>query len=160
MLGGAAIGRALGVGQIGGLVSGLTNSIISSIQAEDSIQRTIEEKKNQPTQVSGSDDLDLLNWYNGNKLCRYTYAVSKAVHDKLDDLFYYTGYAAGDVQEKPNFKSRVWFNFVQADISVGKASIYRDYIDDLATKFSDGVTVFHHYQNQWDIEQTMENFET
>ena len=158
---GREIGRALGLGQIGGLASGLTNSIISSVQAEEAIQKTIQEKKNQPTQVSGSDDLDLLNWYNGNKVYRYTYKVSKPMAAKLDDLFYYTGYAAGDIQAVPNFHSRVWFNFVQADIDVGNDSnIYREYIDDIAAKFSDGITVFHHYGNAWDIEQEAENFET
>ena len=155
------IGKALGLGQIGGFVSGALNSIISSVQAEDAIQKTIQEKKNQPTQVSGSDDLDLLNWYNGNKVYRYTYKVSKPMAAKLDDLFYYTGYAAGDIQAVPNFHSRVWFNFVQADIDVGNDSnIYREYIDDIAAKFSDGITVFHHYGNSWDIEQEAENFET
>ena len=155
------IGRALGVGQIGGVVNGFLNSIISTYQAEDAIQKTIQEKKNQPTQVSGSDDLDLLNWYNGNKVYRYTYKVSKPMAAKLDDLFYYTGYAAGDIQAVPNFHSRVCLNFFKADINVGNDSnIYREYIDDIAAKFSDGITVFHHYGNAWDIEQEAENFET
>lgn len=76
-------------------------------------------------------------------------------------MFYYTGYAH-PVQEIPNFDSRSWFNFVQCDAVFDDeaTSIYNNYVDDIKERFAIGITIYHNNDDEYDFNQTKENWET
>lgn len=142
-------------------ITSIANAINTTASNERGIQQTIDEKKAQASQVAGSDDLNLLNWYNGNKLHVVTYSVTDKMKQVLSDLFHYCGYAR-NMQGIPDFKSRYWFNYVQCN-AVFKPSastkVFANFQSDLKTRFSAGVTRYHRNDNAYDWDQQYENWE-
>ena len=116
----------------------------------------------QSTAVMGSDDVDLLSYYNGNRLEIKKYDTTSQQKDALYKLFFYCGYSH-NVVAKPNIRSRYWFNFIQCKPVFNEegATPYNDYLDDVKSRYESGVTVYHHhYDNiRWDWEQKFENWE-
>ena len=153
-----------GVGLLTSAVASIGNAINNTAQNEQNIQRNLETSKNQATNVSGVDDLDLLKFYGDNKIHKINYEVSDNMKDKLNDLFYYFGYAVNQYG-KPNTKSRMWFNYIQADVVLdnGKNAPYNIYQQDIIERYKRGVTVFHmniiNDKKTWDLAQTKENWE-
>ena len=148
-----------GVGLLTSSVASIGNAISSTAQNESNIQKTLEQTKSQATNVSGVDDLDLLKYYGQNKVHFMKYTVSENMKKKLNDLFYYCGYAYQNYG-KPNLNSRLWFNFVQCDPVFERNHIYNEYLDDISSHFKLGVTIFHHDENgNYDLKQTKENWE-
>lgn len=145
---------------IGSLVNGISGMIFDKVNAEASVEETKQALRWQETAVNGSDDLSLFNEYSGNKLHKITYNVSDETQQLLFDLFYYTGY----IQNKmgvPDTSSRYWFNFVQCEpvfknmllnLTPGVWEAYKN-------KWREGITIFHHHTDGWNIEQTAENIE-
>ena len=169
---GAAASAVASVGT-GGLslvaTAALTTSAITSIASainttasnERGIQQTIDEKKAQASQITGSDDLNLLNWYNGNKLHVVTYSVTDKMKQVLADLFHYCGYAR-NMQGKPDFSSRYWFNYVQCNavfVPSASSKIYANFQSDMKTRFAAGVTYYHRRDDEYDWNQEYENWE-
>ena len=140
----------------------ITNGVSNTVSAERSIQQKIDEAKAQATQVSSANDVDLLNWYSGNKLHIMTYQATDKMRNQLWDLFHYCGYGR-NIQEKPNFTSRYWFNYVQCnldDADVDSNPILNNYVDDIKSRWSAGVTVYHCHDGEYDWAQQYENWET
>lgn len=170
---GLASGNALAAGAGIGLgitaITTIGNAINNTISNEQSIQQKIESAKQQAASIRASDDVDLLNWYNGNKAYIVTYAVSDELSDLLDDLFYYTGYAS-NTQETPNTSSRYWFNFLQCEADLqpsGTDTTYTKYLDNIKARYAAGVTIYHDRTaaelpdpHNWDLDQMRENWET
>lgn len=169
---GAAVSAALAV-PTGGLslvaavslgataITTFSSAIVNTISQERSIQQKLDESKAQATQVSGSNDLSLLNWYSGNKLHVMTYQVTDKMREQLGDLFYYCGYAR-NIREKPNFTSRYWFNYVQCtpdDKDIDSTPLLNNYIDDIKARWGAGVTVYHCHDGEYDWDQQYENWE-
>ena len=139
------------------------SSIFSSKkQFENSMQNKLANLAAQSTAVMGSDDVDLLSYYNGNRLEIKKYDTVSQQKEALYKLFFYCGYAHNAVA-KPNIRSRYWFNFIQCKPVFNEegATPYNDYLDDVKSRYESGVTVYHHhYDNiRWDWEQKYENWE-
>ena len=149
-----------GVRSAGSAAQSIISAIYSSIQAQQAIDQKRLQLSQQSTAVSGSDDIDLLSYYNTNRLQLFKYQATDEDRQKLFDLFYYTGYAC-NYHSKPNTTSRYWFNFIQCTpefIEEG-TSPYNDYIDDVKARYQAGVTVYHVHDNEYDWEQKYENWE-
>ena len=153
------VSAAAGISFATSTVSNIINTINSYVSAERSIEQKLSQYKAQSIGVAGSDDLDLLNYYNGNKLVTLQYDVSDKIRQKLFDLFYYCGYA-DDVQGVPNTSSRYWFNYLQCDAVINSTSVYGEFLDDIVARYAIGVTIYHNRGGEYNFGQTYENFET
>lgn len=153
------VSAAAGISFASSALNSIVGTINSYVAAERSIEQKLNQYKAQSVGVSGSDDLDLLNYYNGNKLVTLQYDVSDKIRKKLFDLFYYCGYA-DDVQGVPNISSRYWFNYLQCDAVINSTSVYGEFLDDIVARYAIGVTIYHNRGGEYNFGQTYENFET
>ena len=148
---------------LGQMFNGAT-SVIKGIESIAATERTFEQKQQQIKQasvsVSGSDDIDLLSYYSGNRMKLERWEASPRMKKALFDLYYYQGYATNE-QKVPLHDNRKWFDFLQcqADIKNTK-NLDQRYIDDLKDRFSIGVTYYHNNNGVWDIDQEKGNSET
>lgn len=140
--------------------SSIVNSLYSYYQAGQQIEQKQYELQQQATSVIGSDDLDLLSDYNGNRLKIITYKLRPEDEKKVADLFYYTGYRHAQL-EKPDLQSRYWFNFIQCSPVFNEEgnTPYNDYIDDVKARYEAGITVYHSHNGVYDWNQELENWE-
>ena len=156
---------ALGTGLMSGMsfYGQIVNYAKTSAQAEENIQRKLEETKRQANSVLNADDYDLMYEYAQNKPKLCYYQISERMTKVLDDLFYYCGYSVEE-QMIPVVNTRRNFNFVQADLKIVETSnLTSDIESDIIEKFSQGVTFIHKTQfygaTMWDLEQENENWE-
>ena len=159
------VGVAGVIGSVAGIAGSAINYAKATAQAEDNIQRKLQESQNQAVSVLNADDYDLLEAYSNNQAKICTYEVSPQMHEALSDLFFYCGYAR-DFQEVPNIDTRYWFNFLQCDLVCDNwDNIPKEIQEMIKQKFSEGVTFFHCHKlgsdtkYTWDIGQTKENYE-
>lgn len=134
------------------------NTIFQALQQANSLKAKQANLAIQKASVSGSDDLNLMNYYSGNKLVMYEFGPIDVVKNNICDVFYYTGYAVNK-QEIPNMFSRCNFNFIQCDPIFTTAStnkFIKPYLEDIKLRFNLGVTVYH---NADDFDQVKENLE-
>ena len=153
---------ALGAVSLGvSAVSQMASAITAQISSDNTQAAKIQELRNQSTSVSGVDDVDLLKAYTDNRLHEIRYEVNDVTKQMLDDFFFYFGYAVNR-QKLPNFTGRIWFNYVQCTpyFKDEEYTLLAPYLDDIAQKFGDGVTIFHEVQSKWDLSQEKENLES
>lgn len=134
------------------------NTIFQALQQANSLKAKQANLAIQKASVSGSDDLNLMKYYSGNKLVMYEFGPIDVVKNNICDVFYYTGYAVNK-QEIPNMFSRSNFNFIQCDPIFTTAStnkFIKPYLEDIKLRFNLGVTVYH---NADDFDQVKENLE-
>ena len=146
----------------GGVVSTVgtfINAVKNTVDNENAIKRKQDEAARKGNQPNNIGDASLLYGYNKNKLWKVEKHPSPYVEEMLDDLFYYYGYAH-NYYGKPNFTSRVYFNFVQCEADFAYYALPRPAMDDIAAKLSAGVTDFHWYGNEYNLLQTYENYES
>lgn len=151
-----ATNQMLGLGINAG--QAIVNTIFQASQQENSLKAKQANLAIQKASVSGSDDLNLMNYYSGNKLVMYEFGPIDVVKNNICDVFYYTGYAVNK-QEMPNMFSRCNFNFIQCDPIFTTAStnkFIKPYLEDIKLRFNLGVTVYH---NADDFDQVKENLE-
>ena len=152
------IGRS--VSSVASIASGIVNMVSSKAAYEKNLATIAA----QSAQVSGANDLSLLNVYNGQTAHWVVYDILPEVKAKVKDLFYYCGYNAGGVRQKPNLNSRVDFNYVQCSPDYGPLhQIDRSIVDDATSRWNVGATVLHHVASRtaapWDFEQKYTNYE-
>ena len=160
---GSGVGVAGIVGSVAGLAGSAINLAKTTAQAEENIQRKLQESQNQAVSVSSADDYDLLDAYSGNMAKMCTYEVSDQMKRALADMFFYSGYVVNE-QYKPDVNIRYWFDFLQADLVLNNTNnLTKEITELIKNKFSEGVTFFHsHVLNNvrtWDIKQEKENWE-
>ena len=134
------------------------NTVFQALQQANSLKAKQANLAIQKASVSGSDDLNLMKYYSGNKLVMYEFGPIDVVKNNICDIFYYTGYAVNK-QEIPNMFSRSNFNFIQCDPIFTTAStnkFIKPYLEDIKLRFNLGVTVYH---NADDFDQVKENLE-
>ena len=154
-----AAGIAAGVGLAVSTLTGLSNSIIQTANAEANLEAKMAQLKQQSTSVSGSDDVDLRSYYTKNKAKMVLYKISPKMEDAMFDVFYYTGYISGE-RKVPDMTSRLWFNFVKCDIIFNtENNIPSECIEDLKELFSTGVFFMHKYNGEWNWDRDKENWE-
>lgn len=165
----AASGLTGGVSAASGiaLVSGAISSFASNAYTQSGNERAIQSKlaslANQSSGVVGSDDIDLLSFYNKNRLLLIKYETEYEQRKALFNYFFYCGYKC-DKMLTPNITSRYWFNFIQCKAIFTEEGVtpYNDYIDDVKARYNAGVTVYHHHTGigtEWDWQQEYENWE-
>lgn len=140
---GSGVGVAGIVGSVAGLAGSAINLAKTTAQAEENIQRKIQESQNQAVSVSSADDYDLLDAYSGNMAKMCTYEVSDQMKRALADMFFYSGYVVNE-QYKPDVNIRYWFDFLQADLVLNNTNnLTKEITELIKNKFSEGVTFFH-----------------
>ena len=156
------ISAAAGISLVSGAITTLSSAAYNKSQSENSMQSKLANLAAQSTAVMGSDDVDLLSYYNGNRLEIKKYDTISQQKEALYKLFFYCGYSH-NVIAKPNIRSRYWFNFIQCKPIFNEegATPYNDYLDDVKSRYQAGVTVYHHHYDtiRWDWEQKYENWE-
>lgn len=147
---------ALTAGIIGSAIS-IGASIYNQI---NSIQEKEEKYKNQAVNVQGNNDLDVFKYYNGNALVEFKYSLSNEMKTAIFNLLRLTGYAT-DETKVPSLNTRVFYNFIQAEIEFENSEndIYAAYINYIKEKFKAGITIFHRWGGTYDLEQANENWE-
>ena len=158
------IGITAGVGLATTALGQFTRTALDTAQADQNIAEKLKQAEMQGLSVAGADDVDLMTEYTTqNKAKLIKYEASPRMKKVLCDLFYYCGYVA-NYQGIPNFKSRLWFNFLQANVILKDVPKIPDYvIDEITSKFKEGATFFHmngiRGNYLWDLRQQYENWE-
>lgn len=155
-----AFTTATGISILSSALGSAISTVAQSIQSERAIQEKLKSTQLSPASVSNTEDLNLLSYYNGNRLIKATYSVSSELKQSIYNFFRLTGYACDDYSI-PNTDTRVWYNFIQCepDIDEFKWKYSKEDLDDIKARYQLGVTVYHANDNQYDFEQTKENFE-
>lgn len=140
------------------LASQVTTMAKTTAQSEQAIQQKLDETSREAVSVAGSDDIDLLTAYSGNRAKLSRYEISERMKKALSDMFYYCGYRI-ETQGIPDKSSRYWFNFVQCELVINETSnLPDDILEDIRERFKTGVTYFH-YHGTYDFKQEKENWE-
>ena len=126
-------------------VASIASGIVNMVSSQEAYKKNLATIAAQSAQVSGANDLSLLNVYNGQTAHWVVYDILPEVKAKIKDLFYYCGYNAGGVRQKPNLNSRVDFNYVQCSPDYGPLhQLDRSIVDDATSRWNVGATVLHH----------------
>ena len=141
-------------------ISSIVSVINTQISNEQAIQQKLENTKKSAASVSNTEDLNLLSYYNGNRLIKYTEDINDNVKQSLYNLFRLTGYACNDYAI-PAVNSRLYYNFLQckADFEDTNWTYGKAFLDDIKAKYEIGVTYFHKVDGSYDWPQEKENFE-
>ena len=152
-------------GVVASLVSvamSIKNTIVSAVNNENSIKQKIISTQNQATSVAGSDDVDLMSEYCGNRLQHYLYKPTEMMTNLLNDLFFYAGYSSNRMAI-PTHNNRVNFDYLECEASIeAAASIPDECMTELVNCFKTGVVYLHKVDSRstkWDFEQKYENWE-
>lgn len=161
-IGGIASGNSImAVAGIGLAVSSATQ-IVRSVHTAQEQDRSISQKllqsSMQGTSVQGSEDIDILTAFSGNKAKLVYYELSDIMKNAMWDLFHYCGYATHE-QKVPVVNTRLYFNFVQGNVILEDYTFNEDVARRIVEKWSQGVTFFHKVSGSWDLDQQYENFE-
>ena len=160
--GGASV--AAGIALSTGAITTFTQAAYQQHTNDEALAQKIKNLQMQSAAAVGSDDIDLLKYYNKNKLHFSVYKPLDFQKAALNDLFFYCGYKH-KAMGVPNTTSRVWFNFIQCKPvfveeeggEVGAA--YNRFWDDIKTRFIAGVTRYHRVSGSYDWAQEKENWE-
>ncbi|WP_407462307.1 hypothetical protein [Methanobrevibacter sp.] len=136
----------------------VTRNIHVAQEQDRGINQKMMQSYVQGTSVQGSEDIDILTAISQNKAKLCYYELSDIMKNAMWDLFHYCGYATHE-QKIPDVTTRLYFNYVQADIVFDEFTFNEDIADDIKNKWKQGVTFFHKVNDEWDIEQQYENFE-
>lgn len=154
-------GIAAGVALTTSAVATLTSAITNTVSSEQSLDQKLRQLRQQSSSVSNTEDLNLLSYYNGNRLLITREAATDEVLTALYNLFNRTGYACNDYSI-PQFNSRRYYNFLQAKIDIDESlwKYGKSFLDDIRARFEIGVTVYHRVNDSYDWSQEKENFES
>ena len=152
--------KVLGVGMIASAIGNISNSIKNTIDTEKGLEQKLREYENQSSSIRNASAIDLLNWYNGNKIHLMIYQPSDEMTEQLTKLFHYCGYARNR-QEQIETNTRTRFNFVQAEVLFESwDDTIQEYLTDIKNRYAVGVTFYHKYNGEYDWNQSKENWET
>lgn len=156
------VSAAAGIALVSGAISTFASNAYTQASNERSMQSKLASLAAQSSNVAGSDDVDLLSYYNENRLQVIKYKTEELQEKALYNLFFYCGYKR-DQMKIPDTDSRYWFNFVQCKPVFTEEGVtpYNDYIADVKSRYESGVTIYHHHPfgTQWDWQQQYENWE-
>lgn len=153
---------AAGIALTTGAITTFTSAAYQQHTNDETLAQKIKNLQMQSAAAIGSDDIDLLKYYNKNKLYFCIYRPLSFQRAALNNLFYYCGYKH-KAMGIPNTTSRLWFNFIQCKpIFVEEENATQDvpsnkFWDDLKVRFMAGVTRYHRVQGMYDWTQTKEN---
>lgn len=149
-------------------ISGIVSAIQGEAQREQNIEAKMQQLKAQSGSVAGSDDVDIMTIYSGNRMKLMNYSLSDKMRKIIGDLFYYYGYAVNE-QRVPNVHTRTWFNFLQCELVFDKRLVHEIMMNeeiekDIIDKYRQGVLYFwkantDSVNKRYNFEQTLENIE-
>lgn len=155
-----ATAQQIALGNIFGSVSSIINNVNTIRQTENTFEQKQKQMAQASVSVAGSDDIDLLSYYSGNRMKLETWTCSDRMKKALADLYYYQGYSTNE-QKVPDTTTRKNFNFIQCNaVLINEKNLDDKYIENLKERYAIGVTVLHKYNNTWDWDQTSGNLET
>lgn len=158
----APLKAAAVVGMVASFVNSTKNTIVSAIKSEEDLKQKLLQKKQEAASVEGSDDVDLMSEYAGNRIKYLEYKPTDLMRNLVFDLFYYAGYNSGRMGI-PNHSTRYNFDYLECDAMFEKISaIPDDCLQELVNAFKNGVTYLHktgRVTDKWDIDQKYENWE-
>lgn len=128
-----------------GIIGSISSAITSKMLQENSMNQKLAELQAQSASTAGSNDLNLLNYYNKNKLHEMKYELTDNMKESVYDLFYYMGYAT-NIQKKPDLYSRSLFNFIMINPEFDNtldATVNKEYIEDIKARLASGLTIWH-----------------
>lgn len=125
-----------------GIIGSIVGAVTSKQLQENSMNQKFAELQAQSASTVGSNDLNLLNYYNGNKLHEIEYQVSDNIKESIYDLFYYLGYTT-NLQKKPDLYSRKLFNYIEVNADFNNSDIFNNYLEDIKIRLAGGLTVWH-----------------
>lgn len=140
-------------------VLGIIRSVHTAQEQDRAIAQKINQQIMQGTSVQGSEDIDILTAFSGNKPKMVYYELSDIMKNAMWDLFHYCGYATHE-QKIPNVNTRLYFNFVQGDIILKDFTFNEVIANDITAKWKQGITFMHLVNSTYDFEQEYENFES
>lgn len=139
------------------------NAIVSAMKSEEDLKQKILQKKQESASIDGSDDVDLMSEYAGNRMKYIEYTPTEVMSNLIYNLFFYAGYSSGRMG-LPNHNTRVNFDYLECDAIIQKISaIPDDILAELINCFKNGVTYIHktnRVSDMWDFEQKYENWES
>lgn len=155
------ISAAAGITFASQTIVSLANSITQTVQGEESLRQKLDNSKDRAASVSNTTDLDLLSYYNGNRLWLTREDISESLRDGIYNLFRLTGYGC-DKYEVPVTNTRVWYNYIQCSPEFNEAQwLYgKEVLDDIKNRYQTGVTNYHAVDSEYDWNQEKENYET
>ena len=146
------------IGAIIGAAGSVANMAINQKQQIESLQHKEYELQHQASSVMGNGSLNLFRWYSDNRLCWNLYKPTDQMRDLIYNYFYYFGYA-DNTYSAIDVDSRIWWNFIQADIVFVDQNMQQEFIEDIKARFRLGVTVMHKTANGYDWARDRENWE-
>ena len=155
------IGAVAAISLATSTISSISGAINQTISAEDSLKQKLQQAQNSPASVSNTEDLNLLSYYNENRLHEIRESCSDNVKSSLYTLFRLTGYACNEYRV-PAFDSRVWYNFLQCDAVFNEKDwkYGQNILNDIKERLKVGITIYHTHNNKYDFEQKLENYES
>ena len=140
------VSMAASIALVSGAISTFASNAYTQASNERSMQSKLASLAAQSSNVAGSDDVDLLSYYNENRLQVIKYKTEELQRQALYNLFFYCGYKR-DQMKIPDTNSRYWFNFVQCKPVFTEEGVtpYNDYIADVKSRYESGVTIYHHH---------------
>lgn len=159
------VSAAAGIGLASSGISSLAGAGYNAMKADEDIAQKINQLKAQSFKVANIDNLDLFNFYAGNKLQAHFYELEAHVEQEIAARFQLYGYAAG-VYGNPIdlLYTRKFFNYIKCD------PVFRDgqgatdlppsfspFIEEISEKLRAGVTLFH--PDGYDLDRWKENIE-
>lgn len=163
---GAGALTPLGIAQRGlGLASSISGSLGNAIFAQINNENALRQKETslavQRSTIRSGADVSLQASLLGNKLYFVQYSISDLLRQNLYRYFKYYGYACNDYGV-PNLNTRRWFNYIEceADFDMSGLEVYAFYLAHIKEKLKQGCTIYHKYNNNWDLTQSNENWES
>lgn len=149
-----------GISTAASIASTITNAIYTSQSQATSMQQKLTQLASQSSTVSGSNDIDLLKYYNGNKLENFRYNIKAEEQQALYNMFNYIGYTSVE-RKVPRMDSRYWFNYIQCSPIFKHENLYpyNDYLDDIKSRYESGITIYHTHNGKYDFDREKENVE-
>lgn len=137
-------GTQLAISNSFSIVGTISNAITTRQQQENSMNAKLAELQSQSASTVGSNDLNLLNYYNGNKLHEMKYEISDGMKKPIFDMFYYLGYTT-NLQKKPDLYTRHVFNYImcEPEFKPDGRVIFNEYLMDIKARFASGLTIWH-----------------
>ena len=151
-------GVVAGVSLTATAVTSIMRTINTAQEQDRSISQKLVQASMQGTSVQGSEDLDILTAFSGNKAKLVEYKLSTQMENAMNELFYLCGYACHRYGYF-NINSRIYFNFVQAEIELTNYTFNEDVAKALYEKYKEGVTFMHQVASTYDFAHQYENFE-